>query len=369
MKRLIVFILLMTLCFGAAGAEGLHLDLRCAYEGSDTEKILSFEAYEQGGNQICVSSLFPDYALEGSTDGSVSIADDLTTLRLLHPDRATAYTLMLKTLLFDCLKAQKGTTTQGIFAGELFDSAGTKTSCEFPLDDLIVLWMSQTDVPLFTSLEETGAVLKVSGFDENKYLSAEVCKNEETVMTVSADLSDQAVIRLLFSWVEAGRTYFREVNFQPEEGGILLSSAFYSGSGTSWRMVKESSPLFEEKLSVISVTENESAFYLELSAPTLSSPLCVSGSFETGDDSVSTRIAASAWVAGLEAEPLQMDATLESLVRPVSFEDKTLIHTDNESETAQISAPLLSGLSAFASDLMQKLPRDYQQILIKIIFE
>ena len=368
MKRLIIFIMLITLCAGAAGAEGLHLEMRCTYSGTEASKTLSLDAYKQEGKTLIVSSLFPDYVLESKTDSAVSAAGELTAFQLLHPDKAAAYALKVKTLLFDWLKAQKGTRERGVFAGELFDTAGEKTSCAFPLSDLIALWMGQTDAPLFAFIDETDAVLKVSSFDENKYISADVCKNEETVMTVSADLSEEAQTKLLFAWAEDGRTYFREVSFRPEEGSVVLSSAFYAGSGTSWRSVKESSPLFEEKLTVISVTENEAAFFGELSAPALSAPLCVSGSFETGEGT-GTRISASAWVDGQYNESLLMDATLEVLARPVSFDDKTLIHTDNEAEINRLSVPVLSGLSAFSSDMILKLPKDYQQMLMTLIFQ
>ena len=368
MKRTVVIILLITLCAGIAGAEGMHLEARCAYSGSlGVGSILSFDAYVQEGKILAVSTLFPDYVLEAAAEESLLLSGCPDQTLLVSPDRAAARLQELEDLFVRWLDLQGGEYRKGVYAGDLFDKAETRCSCAFRLDDLIAFIRARSDGLLPEGPGFPEVMLKVSAFDENRFLSAQVCRGDDTVMTVSADLSVGTLRRFLFTWVEGERTYFRDISIQAADNRLEITCMFRAGSGTSLRTTEGTPPLFEEKLTVTRDTDNTSSFRMIFSSPALSLPLTASGQYETAEGGA--HLSAEAFIEGRESEKLLMDVILEGLVRPVSFEDKKTIHTDSETESALISIPIMSGLTTLAGELIQALPKDYQQVLLTLIFQ
>ena len=68
-------------------------------------------------------------------------------------------------------------------------------------------------------------------------------------------------------------------------------------------------------------------------------------------------------------ELLTISARLEPLYSAVSFSDKQIRHLDNEKEGAEIQLAFISGITMLAAEILPALPADYQNMLVKMIFE
>ena len=214
-KRIISLLFAMLLLIGHAGAQDESIHLNFILKAGNEETPVSFDA-SFGRDEIrIVSELFPSYCL--SLRG-IPAADAFQCLRVENTEGFSVNPEYQK-VVSDWISGLQSTVKKGIYAGDLFDEAysvseGICTSMAmFRLLQLLHICPLLSIFPdhclsAFCPAESDPATIHFHVYESGKYLSFSGVVSEHTVFTLSADLSDSSLPRVLVGYPEKGTNYY-----------------------------------------------------------------------------------------------------------------------------------------------------------------
>ena len=133
MKRLICT-LIVIVCFTCSAAyAGGHIGIEGTFSGQNSGEIITADLYQQEGDTVLVSSLFPDLAVilnHGCT------ADDmLYELLRFKPGQIVPAMDMTDRILAEWLQRLNMKSYSGSYSGEAFEYASSMSMASFQLSD------------------------------------------------------------------------------------------------------------------------------------------------------------------------------------------------------------------------------------------
>ena len=382
MKKLfcVLFILALTVCT-AASAER-HLEVQCTFTGSAEGTTVYLDQYEQNGGIVSVSSLFPENAVMSDQRKGASLSE-LHMLFCLRPETVAGIGTAIDQMIKPWLEPRFSEPVKGEYAGELFNSASSLRECSFPLSDLTEYLKSTekegtTDrnvLPLIDVLAGMVSVsagtqepiLRVKSYDEGNRFTVMVMDREEIFMTASADRAGGESKRWLISYMEDGLYCFRDISISSDPERCSIRTTMSAGTSPSLHS-SSTQRLFTDTFVLTNEKEEKRTFVCTVSTENVSRPLVISGTAQCTDGGPAFLNAAVSIEGSSETDIAHISATLETLIRPVSTDDKAIVHSDNEKESAGIMLTAVSNATLLAAEVLPELPTDYQSIILKFFY-
>ena len=384
MKKFLT-ILLVLFCFTAsAAASDTHTEIRCLIPGSSEFSTADIDFYQQNQNTVMVSSLFPDLAVYLDRE-----IPDIDVLFCLNPDVGNHAVSVLGQIKDNWLKKQKTESTEGIFIGDLFDSAFTETTASFRLKDFssylksalsdlpeedaltgpaVIQFLESTLSELQNAAGNEEIMITVKQYEQGQYETILFSYQNDVLLTVSADHSGGNREKYLISYRNEEEYCFRETEYTTAQGQLNISSAFWISNDSAFRNNSTNRPIYSESVMLITEDENNCWFQYILKSATISDSLTIIGKITDEKDGAS-QIRAELSVQGSEQEILQFYACRNSLNRNVRFTDKKEMHLSDPQARTETDAALFDGLTSLAVEVIPLLPQIYQEILISLIVD
>ena len=377
-KSLVLLFSLMLMITGTAQAQDINLDINITIHLPAFEKSLASSVLFREQDLVVLSDLFPSFAV--------------TVPETVNPEAILGFfpsdgTISLKGIGDSVVKAAALVQTDrisGIYSGDLFDDATVLQTGSIKLTDFISSVNSAPDTQynpvsalfevmaqsLTAGVEEkdlSDVVILYSIFDEGKYLSLNVIKDDATLATASFDFSQDASYRSVFGYAENGKNYYWDIELnESAENQIRIQSALFSDAAKEgFRCARNGAPVLE------------SSWTLSM-LPTLRE-IVVTGMFVPSNDL--DPILLNGVIEAKETPALSMDLHFNSAEdKYLSFVVKTgsekpdlsnwtLLSVEDLSSsetvtsfTNEISLNLLTFYSAF----IQTIPMGYQQLLMML---
>ena len=241
MKRLISMTLALILLAVAAGAgaDGKHCDIRVKVVSGDREAGSDIQIYLDNGESLVTSALVPGTGIRSAALNPEELLNVPSKLsRIINNDRPAEVVLAC---LRDWFNYMQPVTREGYFSGDAFETASIVQEISFSWGDLLMLGRKiraallnegielpdEDSLPeMITPQRNIRFDLKI--FDEGKYASLNVLKGEDTVMTVSANLSDPDCLLLITGCGFGGKNYYSRLLAEKSENRLDITEMLYA---------------------------------------------------------------------------------------------------------------------------------------------
>ena len=388
MKKIICILAVVIMLSCAAASADQHLEALCTVSGFPESIPVTLDLYEQAGNITAVSSVFPDHAVELSPDESCGLTQLFQTICSLQPMNVSGAEKEADLLFISFLEPLLSDPVPGMYAGALFDRASSVRYAEFPLSDMtgffrtaaaltqqdpgrkndlvsVLLASFDTGKSSGAAEDDSGIMISVRSFDNERYLTLQIIRQEDVIMTVSADRTAENGIRFLICYRENGSYYFRDICTGFEQDQYVIRTEFLR-STSSILYAPGRKTLYCARLAIENSREGHSLFRYDLNSDILSGPLTVSGSAKAYVDGRAD-LRAVVGIGGMKADVISLDMLLEPVYRPVSFDDKTIVRTGDAVESAGLTLAAVSNIAELAAQLLPTLPKDYQDMILRLL--
>ena len=388
MKKIVCLLLTLIMMAGAAASAEKHLDVQAVFSGTLEGRTLAFDLYEQEGKVYTVSDILPGCAVE--TDPGVSgIGPDLVfTLPFIRPEILEKAAEKADQLIVSWISLLPSETKTGIYAGDLFENAGTASVSSSSLSELSA--MLEASAGEWKDGAETGSLLNglfilacakiqqlcpgsdpkfsIESYNGGRWIVIQISNGQDVLATVTSDRSGGETQRLLISWREAGLYYFRDITMEFSDVRASVYTELRSGPGSAYPAVLSDRPLFSEIYTLSSEEQQNASFTWIFESDALKRPLNVTGAAAHNADGTAALLL-SACVEGIEKEKLSVRLTLDSKNGGEITGDTRILHFENAQENAEITLSAGSQLMYLAAELIPALPEEYQKLIRKFIFQ
>lgn len=378
MKRTACILIIFALLCGSSACADRHMEIRITPAGNP-DAAMTFDLYEQEEAVYTLSSLFPGYVYRSGLQEGISVSD-LTELFSMLSGLASEADRNLSSRFTQWLDKRLSDPESGTWAGELFENASSVRTAEFRPEELTALFDAQsvqcgtqeTEESAFTEsmlykmisgCGDTGLTVSVSSFDDGKYFTAAVLRRDGVIMTISADCSEEGAKRVLVSYREEGKYYFRDTALRYDADSFSVTSMFYGGDDTSSLKSDEARLLFTETFSAKNETDHQTTFECTFMSPALGDPVVVTGSAAAADEGFAAMEAAACIGSG---EVIRISVSEEPLARQVAFTDKETVTADEKNGSDGILLSATPGLMLFAAEILPALPYAYRNLFMSL---
>ena len=254
-RKIIVLFLIVVFSAGTATAQDVHLEIELTLQKPDDEKTLSGSLLEREQDILFFSSLFPEYA--------VSVPGKIDFDRLLHPfgDHFTITIPAFSDIAGGKSMLAQGSRIDGVFSGDLFEEAKTVQTGNIAVSDLMtfieslsgyngiesVRDMINTFSPGVFSEVLNDASIEYNLFDNGKYLTLNVIRDNATIATISFDFSVSKRIEILLGYAEEGKNYYLDTEVkETADNTVKIQSDLYADAWKKGYRVARNNKAFLE---------------------------------------------------------------------------------------------------------------------------
>ena len=379
MKKIICLIVALLLPAVSASADR-YLEASFSFSGLPDHRIETIDLYEQDQKITAVSTLIPEYAVipDQSMISSLSLFHSICSL---NPASIRECIEKTDRQIRDKIEQLLSDPVPGVYSGELFENAGSVRTVRLQLSDFITYISSiadSSDEPFFLICKESLSslthsmqqaesgqelFLDIRIYDNWKYISTLLFKNEQAIMTVSSDLSSENAKRTLVCYSENGRHYFRDILIKDENDAITLTAALRSGNESTYQRMITDMPL-----TAVLLTVTNDHFDLEFHGNGLSEPLRATGK-ATAPDNDEAHLNAKVFISNQEIPATDISLNLSQMARAVHFSDKEMIDLSDQTENAGFIITAISKLTELAAEMIPTLPDDYQKLMFRLLYQ
>ena len=379
-----LFLIIVTYCSNAAG--DTHFSIEGIFTDSSAGRVVSADLYRQKENTIIVSTLFPELAVKLENQSQDLSGVIHNAFSMMDPEEIEKSIQCMDYIMNEWMKSKQGKVTAGIFTGDLFEKAGEECLYRFRLKDMKMFFDEQLDIypeeqvsdrlknglneiykEIFTTeTADSDLNVNVRQYDEGLFHIISVTDQEETKLSIAVDNSSEEQIHALIGFKTDGRYYYREVRCRYNNSVVSIESALYSGKESSYRALSDRNNLFRESLSVIPEPDGSLSFQGRFESRVISEPLLITGKCRKGNAGYA-ELEIAAFPEGHSEQKIQISACIEELVRSVNFHDKKLIDIQNEHDHEELMKDYYTGITTLVTEIIPKLPADYQRMIINMI--
>ena len=388
MKKIFCLLLTLILMAGAAASAEKHLGIQAVFSGTLEGRTLSFDLYEQEEKIYTVSDMLSGSAVE--TDPALSgIGPDLIfTLPFVTPEAMENAAVKAEKLIVSWIAQLPSETRTGMYAGDLFENAGTVSLSSSSLSELNAMlensaaeWKDGTEEGnllngLFTLVcakiqqlcPDTDPTIRIESYNGGRWIVMEISDGQDVFATVTTDLSGGKTQRMLISWRDSGIYYFRDLSMEFSDVRGSVYTELRSGDGSSYHAVSSGRPLFTEIYTLSKDEQQNTAFAFTFESDALKKPLNVTGTAARSADD-SAELNCSVQIEGVEKEQLSVSLKLDTQQNGAITGDTRILHLENAQENAEISLTAFSQLMYLAAELIPALPDEYQTLVRNFLFQ
>ena len=375
-KRFFLILSVLLMIFATSQAEENSIRIELSIHQEEKECSTSFDAFFSDEKISIISDFFPSYCLfipisSGYEDPFMyKSAEQGLLSRLNVPDMVS--------FLYHWIMNLPHEESNGIYAGDAFDEAGSMVSAECSFSELLILFHSVLDLPdeLFSLFREsislymnniTEAAFRFSIYDKAKFISLTGILAGKVFFTLSADFSDELNPHIVIGYAESGKNYYIDARIRSisDTETELTASLFSDMHKNGYRGIVFSNPVIHEEWQfIISDDHEETAFECRvIPESTDLSTILIKGT-------VSHR---SSKIIRAEIRIKDHDESYYSFSVQRSDKKKDLLHLkeielkDNiYTIEPDLKKELFSTASQFLSDLLTSLPVQYAERIIMI---
>lgn len=382
-NRIICFFLAFLLILPISASAGSHLQFSASFSSPETDDF-NAELYFHDNCCDFYSSLFdhsgyritlPDWSEQYFPFSIQSTQDSIPSV-----------SLMIKSFFSFLFTGTSYETRTGSFSGDLFETAHSLNEIEMTYHDFAAaiegfcssagLSDHHVSAILFRTLllsfgnEPSAQNQKylIRSFDDEKYGVIEIIRDhDETIMTVSADLSSPDGFRMLFSHSENRINVFRFFSLVSDDERTEIGLFHYLGASPSFRSVQPDKPLLSEKLNIGKSADNKQIFDYTMTPQIPEIPFHISGSFSyDGDEKISAE--------GVAFFNDQNDAfstvcvIIDDQLPEQSLTDLKEADLSGTAGASDFCLQLYSRLLTFTASFLPSLPIEYQKLLNRLIY-
>ena len=220
LKKMCLFILVMVLLTGSAFAEDTRVEIQFIVHQENSESAFTAEVLFRESEILVLSGLFPSFAFSvpGEYSGFSAIPDQDTTFNSFSLDDTGS-------VIRNILEQMNTVTLSGLFAGDLFDQAGTVTKGTVSFQELLSVlptlnssWKINPELFRKSFMQEvfpasglpdlSGTLIQYNVFDDGKYLILNGLEKDKTVFTASFDFSVRNSLKAVIGHAEEGKNYY-----------------------------------------------------------------------------------------------------------------------------------------------------------------
>lgn len=278
-----------------------------SFAQAESPSVIGFSIRNDGGSLrlLALSPVFPDgeriLATYEEAPGLQGV------FSLLRPDSAFLLLDCLKQMIVERNKAHAG-CEKGLYSGDLFDLATEKELFTLDAAGLKIMMGELADRVAGLKGAEAGESVRLllanavgelfSGdtkalfttFDQNRFLSVEILRGQETVMTFSADLSVEDACTLVLGRGAGDAAFYEKASFERNETGIRTIHRLYRTAAPSFRMTDEAECVLSGDFLFSAIRDEAYAFDGEIRTILLPYPMAVKGSKTAGKEEISAEI-------------------------------------------------------------------------------
>lgn len=384
MKRLICT-LIVIVCFTCSAAyAGGHIGIEGTFSGQNSGEIITADLYQQEGDTVLVSSLFPDLAVilnHGCT------ADDmLYELLRFKPGQIVPAMDMTDRILAEWLQRLNMKSYSGSYSGEAFEYASSMSMASFQLSDFLRFLDSvikkeyhpdaETDMKesalyygllsdvykkLHSIPENDQVLVSVRCYDESKYLSFTIQKKNETICTVSVDNTLDHTRRIITGHKENGKYYYTDVTCSAGQDFFAVEKIFYGGTQSSFMNLSDNKPLVRTSLYAAENSDHTCRYEYKTESDALGDPFVVSGIQQEN------RISLTFLTGENGREIARVEAYYDYMKNPVSFSDKKTLDAELTENDAVINMNYMAAGLMLVDKVFPVLPLSYQKIILSLM--
>lgn len=373
MKKIFCILAVILLLHAACACAEEHLSIRLVFPGCQDRNVTA-DLYEQDGELITVSTLFPEYAAAADARRLLPLSD-AGRLLSMDPDSVIQLWETADSLLMAWIEPYLSLPEKGIYAGSLFDHASAVRECTCSFSDFpSFVLRNREDIygDILSKVTEKAGMfsggrisLHIRSFDNGRYLNMHVIENGNVIMVISADRSQGHSSHILVSFREQEKYYFREYILWHEPGTVTVQTSLRSGYGSSFSSVAGDTPLYAGTFCISEGTEQSVDYSWILESETLRQPLVITGS--TKQDNGAVRSEAAVYIGEPETEQARISFCIEPVREKLSPEGKQVIKTEYPEKSDALSLSAASNMVLLAAELLPSLPVEYQELVLKLI--
>lgn len=236
-RKFMVLFLIIVFSAGTALAQDVHLEIELTLQKPDDEKTLSGSILEREQDLLVFSGIFPEYAV------SVPGKFDFNSLFHSFEENFTLFIPSFSDIADENKILTQGSRIDGVYSGDLFEEAKTVQTGFISVSDLMTLIRSFSGykdsgssrdllnvlLPGTAAEELNDALIEYSLFDNGKYLTLNVIKDNATIATISFDFSISKRIEILLGYAEEGKNYYLDTEVkETAENSVKIQSALYA---------------------------------------------------------------------------------------------------------------------------------------------
>ena len=242
MKRFISLILVLAMVIPAAGAlaGGSHCGIEAQVLAGEQDTRIRLDIYADNDQIYITSSLIPDTCIRISGINPAQIGD--AAAELIRNIRSGKMTEIAEGCIRDWIAFMQPETREGSFSGDAFEQATSMQRITFSWGDLMMLGRNTLKAlkteglsgellegdwsELLTPQRNIRFDLKI--FDGGKYASLGVLDGADTVMTVSANLSDPDCALVITGCGTGGKNYYSSILAEKKENRVDITEMLYA---------------------------------------------------------------------------------------------------------------------------------------------
>ena len=290
LKKFCLVVAVLILVSGSACAADLRLETQLIIHQKDSESAVTAEVLIREHEIMLISGLFPSCAFSFAAE-SVSVPDLTaadTTFDLFELPEATAVVPAFLQLL-------NAETSEGVFAGDLFDNASIAAKGQISAGDLLSLLaahiqaekeqnggMTDSLSALPDISELSGLMIQYNVYDNGKYISFYGSKGDKTVFTVSCDCSATDAVKAVTGYSSDGKNYYwdSDVTLDSPNKMFFTSSMFADALKQGYRNAANGTPIVTESWTIqLSDDRKEMDFTGTILPANNKKPVEIEGSF------------------------------------------------------------------------------------------
>jgi hypothetical protein len=385
MKRTIAFMLIIAcLLFSASCASCAEssICLRCEISGSFDTKTITAECAAVDGRPAVIISACPDQIMLLDPLFS-SVISSQEPFSCLKPANLRQAVKRVEDVFFTWLKKQPAEHSKGLYSGDLFTRAYARSISVFRLEDFTrylhdeISLYKKTDIDsddqayvilLYTFAQlcqkggEENLLVQALQFDDGKYITMNIMRNNTTVMTLSMDFTEQNSRKMVCAFRENENIRTIESEYVSSVEQVSLQRKHYVSDHAASLVSVRKKLLYADKTEIKTIDQEKSEFLYQFEADELKNPFTVTA--EIGKDSIK----AKGRITDYEKLRLDMDLSVLSNVS-----DSSLMSMDTEKaypdDPDLIRQMIWTGMIPVLNDILLYMPDEYQQLLLSWINE
>lgn len=265
---------------------------------------IGFTLYDERGEVRLITSMIPNQPF------SISLPDGVESRDLFNLIRPN----MIQMLIDSFAKAIKErnneiikVTQKGFFSGDLFEQAYVKEIIDLNKDDMQLLitdmigQLQGIDSDAKSSLErimqlfirqiyEKEKKISISSYDQGRYLTINFGGKQETVLIVSADLSEKDTYRIVIGRGIGNVAYYDEISCKISGTETDYIFSLYRTTVPTFRMVSEQDCLQFAEIRINDQGDKAFEFMGEIHSVLLPETAVITGNRPAGEEKVNVEI-------------------------------------------------------------------------------